>query len=173
MQGRRPTEPRGSAATTEPPESRGETAVAKAQTHGSGRRYTGCECERQQGLESLHCFQIVDRFGGSNLAVLEPLQHLRAGWRRVGVHELEKSGDAIQAGLDGRVADPKDLLHLLDGAVGAKKCGDEDLVFQTEARQLGQRECALDSDLLFRDPYALDDYWGALGDPEQILPIGS
>jgi hypothetical protein len=39
-------------------------------------------------------------------------------------------------------ADAEVLLHLLDGAVAADECRDEDLVFRTQLRQRRQREGA-------------------------------
>jgi len=43
--------------------------------------------------------------------------------------------------------------------MGAQKGGDEDLVFQAEARQLGQYKGAFNSDTLLRNADALDNYW--------------
>jgi hypothetical protein len=103
---------------------------------------------------------------------LEPLQHFRAGWRRVGFNELQLAGDAVEAGLDGGVANAEGLLHLLDGAVRAEEGDDEDLIFQAQTGKLRQGELAFDGDSLLRDTDALDEERTALGDAEQVLPVG-
>ena len=68
----------------------------------------------------------------------------------IGFDKLQLAGDAVQARFDGGIADAEGLLHLLDGAVGAKKGDDEDLIFEAEPGQLGQGELAFDGDLSSR-----------------------
>ena len=110
---------------------------------------------------------------GGDLAGFETGEDLRARGRWVGFNEMELGGDAVEAGLDGRIADAESLLHLLDGAVRAEKGDDKDLVFEAEAREFGEGKLALDGDSLLRDADALDDERGSLGDAEKFLPVGS
>jgi hypothetical protein len=56
--------------------------------------------------------------------------------------------------------------------VGTNEGDDEDLIFESEARELGESELAFDGDLLFGDSDALDHNGRALRDAEQVLPIG-
>ena len=55
--------------------------------------------------------------------------------------------------------------------MGAEKGDDKDLIFQSEASQIGQRELAFDRDLFFVDLDALDDQRRSLGDTKQVLPV--
>src|ERR1700761_4834762 len=103
-----------------------------------------------------------------DLAAGEAIQHIGPdigpGGRRAFVNEVETAGDAGQSRLDGRVADPEHLLHLLDRAMAAQEGGDEYLVVTGQSGELRRREGALDGDVLAHQTHTFDDERGAVGE---------
>src|SRR5437899_712519 len=113
-----------------------------------------------------------------DLAALEARQQFAGGdrpaWRRnAGRHlgEGQQRADPVQSVLDRGVADAEELLHLLDGAVAADECGDEDLVFGGEAAEGRQVEPSLDGNVLVDQPHALNQEARAAGQLRQGLPV--
>src|SRR5579863_201768 len=149
----------GSRAETAEPTT-GSCAAARESAHAQWR-YSA----------SFQCLQFADRILGADLARLQPLQHVSARGRRVGVDKFKLPGDAVQPGLDGGIADAEDLLHLLDGAMRAQKSGHKHLVFEGEPRQLRQGKLAFQGDSFFGNTDPLNDHGAALCDAQQVLPV--
>src|SRR6185503_6315834 len=109
---------------------------------------------------TLAFLELTEYVFDGEIAALEPRQQLarRRPLRLAGrfdLHERQQRADAVQAILDGGVADTEELLHLLDGAVAADEGGDEGLVFSRQACERGDFEAALDRDVLIRQADAL------------------
>src|SRR5579863_173124 len=162
-----PEEPPG---RTAPAPARESTARRAAATAGNSAHVDNSR-ERWQYWESLDSLQFADRFSGGDLAVLQPLQNVRARWRWIRVNKLKQPRDSVQPRFDGRITHSEDLLHLLDRPVGPQKCRHKNLVLQAQPRQFRQRKRALNRDLFLWDPDPLNHQGRPLCHAQQVLPI--
>ena len=81
------------------------------------------------------------------LTTLKQSQHLGLGGQGVGFHQLQLIGNTIEAVFHRGVADPKDALHFLNGAMTPHKDHDENLVFSGQLGQRWQLKATLDSNV--------------------------
>src|SRR5215471_470590 len=122
-------------------------------------------------MESFQCLQFPDRVLGADFSTLQPLQNLGSRRLRVGLNELQTVRNSCQPRLDGRIADSKNLLHLLNRAMTADKRRYEYLIFQAQSRQLRKLKGALDSHVLIHDPHPLHHDWLPFRELRQFLPV--
>ena len=115
----------------------------------------------------------MDGLVGGQFTATETIQNFGVGWGGVALDIFKTTGDAIEARFDSGIADAEGLLHFFDGAVGADKRSNEDLIFLAEARQLRHLKRAFYGYVLFREAYTFDEEMLALGELREFLPIQS
>src|SRR5215469_7643156 len=121
--------------------------------------------------ESFQCLQLPNRVLGVDFSALQPLQNFCSRRLRVDLDEFEAVCNSRQPRLDGRIADSKDLLHLLDRAMTADERGYEYLIFQAQSRQFRKLKGALNSDVLIHNPHPLHHDWLPFRELRKFLPV--
>jgi len=78
-----------------------------------------------------------------DISAVELFEDFALGSRGIDVDKLELLGNSIEPVLDGWVADPKELFHVLDGAVASDESRDEYLILRGQKGQGREFEAPL------------------------------